>query len=125
MSKSCDGCVFFFLFVFVLGDGNPAYYYDCEDHSGYLDYLAEYEIGDYRGKYGIVEGKSQKSDKKPPVINEEKAEYVTEKRATPTSKGFFCANCKKRITEKVARFCFNNKGRFGGRAYCFDCQKEI
>lgn len=38
---------------------------------------------------------------------------------------FFCAKCKTSITEKVAKFCFNNKKKFGGKAYCFDCQNQI
>lgn len=38
---------------------------------------------------------------------------------------YFCARCKVGITQKVAYFCFQNKPRFGGKAYCFDCQKQI
>lgn len=40
-------------------------------------------------------------------------------------KGFYCSNCKKTITEKVAKFCWDNKQRFHGKAYCFDCQKAF
>lgn len=42
-----------------------------------------------------------------------------------SSSKFFCAKCKTSITEKVAKFCFNNKKKFGGKAYCFDCQNQI
>ncbi|MBG0778025.1 MAG: NERD domain-containing protein [Desulfovibrionaceae bacterium] len=38
---------------------------------------------------------------------------------------FFCARCKKGITPKAAAYCFNDKKRFGGRAYCFECQKAF
>ncbi|HXX81618.1 MAG TPA: nuclease-related domain-containing protein [Thermodesulfovibrionales bacterium] len=38
---------------------------------------------------------------------------------------FYCSKCKKTITEKAAKFCWDNKQRFGGKAYCFDCQKTI
>jgi hypothetical protein len=38
---------------------------------------------------------------------------------------FFCAKCKASISDKVAKFCFNNKNKFGGKAYCFDCQNQI
>jgi hypothetical protein len=38
---------------------------------------------------------------------------------------FFCAKCKTSISDKVAKFCFNNKSKFGGKAYCFDCQNQI
>ncbi len=40
-------------------------------------------------------------------------------------KGFYCSKCKKRITEKVAKFCWDNKQRVRGKAYCFDCQKAF
>ena len=36
---------------------------------------------------------------------------------------YYCYKCKKSISEKVASFCFHNKTRFKGKAYCFDCQK--
>lgn len=39
--------------------------------------------------------------------------------------GYFCAKCGKDISKKVAMFCFTNKDRFGGKAYCFECQKEV
>jgi hypothetical protein len=42
---------------------------------------------------------------------------------TEQSNRFYCIKCKKTIPEKVARFCWDNKKRFGGKAYCFDCQK--
>jgi hypothetical protein len=37
---------------------------------------------------------------------------------------FYCTKCKVDISEKVARFCWNNKIRFQGRVYCFNCQKS-
>lgn len=40
-------------------------------------------------------------------------------------KRFYCSKCKKTITEKVAKFCWDNKQRFHGKAYCFDCQKAF
>jgi hypothetical protein len=42
----------------------------------------------------------------------------------PSSK-YFCFKCGKPISQKVALFCFQNKGRFDGKAYCFDCQKAF
>lgn len=51
-----------------------------------------------------------------------------ENSTTPGDKkntNYFCAKCKKNISEKVAKFCWHNKERFNGRAYCFDCQKLI
>ena len=35
---------------------------------------------------------------------------------------YFCAACKTEIAAVVAKFCFNAKARFGGRAYCRACQ---
>ncbi|WP_017305043.1 nuclease-related domain-containing protein [Spirulina subsalsa] len=37
---------------------------------------------------------------------------------------YYCYNCKATISEKVATFCFNNKDRFGGKAYCYTCQRK-
>jgi hypothetical protein len=42
-----------------------------------------------------------------------------------SSKQFYCFKCKKTITEQVAQFCWDNKQRFHGKAYCFDCQKAF
>ncbi len=39
--------------------------------------------------------------------------------------GYYCFKCKNAISLRVARFCFDNKSRFGGRAYCLDCQKSF
>ena len=36
----------------------------------------------------------------------------------------FCADCQKTVTPKVAEFCWNNKTRFQGKVYCFNCQKN-
>ncbi|MDM8540743.1 nuclease-related domain-containing protein [Desulfococcaceae bacterium HSG9] len=35
----------------------------------------------------------------------------------------FCAKCKADVSEKVAKFCWDNKTKFKGRVYCFSCQK--
>ncbi|WP_022847437.1 MULTISPECIES: nuclease-related domain-containing protein [unclassified Desulfurobacterium] len=40
-------------------------------------------------------------------------------------KKYFCARCKKDISEKEATYCWNHKSLFGGKAYCYDCQKFI
>jgi len=38
---------------------------------------------------------------------------------------YFCARCKASIAAVVAKFCWNNKARFHGRAYCRVCQSEF
>jgi hypothetical protein len=40
------------------------------------------------------------------------------------TKGYFCAQCKSTISPNVAKFCFDWKQRFGGKAYCMSCQKS-
>ncbi|OAQ19799.1 NERD domain protein [Thermosulfurimonas dismutans] len=40
-------------------------------------------------------------------------------------KKYFCFKCGANISEKEAKFCWNNKKRFKGKAFCFKCQKEI
>ncbi len=36
-----------------------------------------------------------------------------------------CASCGIIVAYNVARFCWFNKPRFGGRVYCMDCQKAV
>lgn len=43
----------------------------------------------------------------------------------PGEKKYYCFKCRKAIPDNVARFCWNNKERFGGRAFCYECQKGI
>ncbi|MBI2999763.1 MAG: NERD domain-containing protein [Deltaproteobacteria bacterium] len=40
-------------------------------------------------------------------------------------KGFHCSKCKKMITERIVKFCWDNRRRFGGKAYCLECQKTV
>jgi len=40
-------------------------------------------------------------------------------------KKYYCFKCRQAIPDNVARFCWNNKERFGGKAFCYDCQKGI
>lgn len=72
---------------------------------------------DFKSKLGITERtETQKS-----LPEKRKAEDTSRQ----SEKAFYCSKCKKPITEKVASFCWQNKKRFGGKAYCYDCQKEI
>lgn len=38
---------------------------------------------------------------------------------------YFCANCKISIAAVVAKYCWNNKSRFRGKAYCRICQATM
>ncbi len=40
-------------------------------------------------------------------------------------KRYFCFKCGATISEREARFCWNNKKRFKGKAFCFKCQKDF
>ncbi len=42
-----------------------------------------------------------------------------------TGKGYFCAGCKAGISYKEAKFCWNNKSRFKGKAFCYKCQRQF
>jgi hypothetical protein len=67
---------------------------------------------DYTKRFGIEVSPYSKSEEKiGAVVN--------------SSNHFYCFKCKMTITQKVARFCWDNSQRFGGRAYCFDCQKQF
>jgi hypothetical protein len=37
---------------------------------------------------------------------------------------YFCSGCNKVISERVANYCLQNRGKFGGKAYCFKCQRK-
>jgi hypothetical protein len=57
-------------------------------------------------------------------LKETEAKPQHQESQTPSSK-YYCFKCGKPISQKVAMFCFQNKGRFGGKAYCYDCQKSF
>lgn len=71
---------------------------------------------DFRAKFGL------------PAIDDpgnretEKPSKSTANRPNGSSK-YYCAACKKTIPPNVAKYCWENKQRFGGRAYCITCQK--
>lgn len=46
-------------------------------------------------------------------------------RSSTSSSRYWCSGrgCGKGVSEAVAKFCWNNRPRFGGKVYCMDCQK--
>lgn len=72
---------------------------------------------DFRARFGLPP--------KTPAESGAAAEIKEEQSKVGSSAKFFCAKCKKGISEKVAKYCWQNKGKFGGKAYCFDCQRTI
>jgi hypothetical protein len=71
---------------------------------------------DFKAKFGISDKVSAKPEESPTQEH---------KKGAFSSSKLFCAKCKKPISEKVAKYCWQNKSKFQGRAYCFDCQKNI
>ena len=70
---------------------------------------------DYRKKFGIHPA----HDPIQTVIDRSNGEEEQE------AKKYYCFKCRKAIPDNVARFCWNNKERFGGKAFCYECQKGI
>jgi len=70
-------------------------------------------------------GKSLISFHKPLNINWKKKFGILEKNLETPDKKYFCAKCKKKISYAEAKFCWNNKSKFKGKAYCYQCQKTI
>ena len=38
---------------------------------------------------------------------------------------YFCFDCRVPIPKEVAKFCWDRKERFGGKAYCRSCQSKF
>jgi hypothetical protein len=74
---------------------------------------------DYYARFGINTAQQTQ-----PAAIESDVKHSSGPAQAPNSK-YFCFKCNRLISQKVALFCFQNKGRFGGKAYCFDCQKAF
>lgn len=44
--------------------------------------------------------------------------------SSPQSR-LICGTCNSTVTYAVAKFCWMNKARFGGKVYCMNCQKNV
>ena len=81
---------------------------------GRIDYVAKFDLaaallGKGAAQLGPPEGKIANTE--PVAPNKEEPQY-------------FCASCRSPIASVVAKFCWNNKARFGGKAYCRPCQSS-
>ncbi len=76
-----------------------------------LGYHQPFKI-DYSTKLGISAPQEPQSAKLDPAVDRVQSKY-------------YCYTCKNAISEKVGLFCFSNKKRFKGKAYCFECQKQL
>jgi len=60
----------------------------------------------------VVAETSGQVEKAPESANSKKSKLV-------------CSSCGTSVQYNVAKFCWFNKGRFGGKVFCFDCQKNV
>lgn len=82
---------------------------------GRVDYIKRFELG------------PALLSKEPvyPVHAEQKNAIASAALQRKTETEYFCANCKTSIASVVAKFCWNNKSRFCGKAYCRACQTKM
>jgi len=71
----------------------------------------------YKVKFGVPET-TKLRDPKPPIVSLNKTSEKNES-------AYYCIKCRKPISQKVAQYCWDRKTIFGGRAYCFECQKAV
>lgn len=50
---------------------------------------------------------------------------VAKEEGEKTKQKLICASCSAPVLYSVAKFCWFNKPRFGGKIYCMDCQKKV
>ena len=70
---------------------------------------------DWKARFGIVDPIEQPEVKTASIVQNH----------TKQEQHLFCASCKKSVTANVAKFCWQNKVKFHGKVYCFNCQKNI
>lgn len=75
----------------------------------------------YKEQLGITEEDLLPKGSRPKVAEPEK-QYRVQKGGRNS---FFCASCKTDIPKVVFDFCMKQKMRYGGRAYCRECQKNF
>jgi hypothetical protein len=66
----------------------------------------------YRAKFALDSGEGEGPNMKVSLPN-------------MTGSKYYCAQCRASIPPAVASFCWNNKPRFHGKAYCRECQKAM
>jgi hypothetical protein len=80
-----------------------------------VDYIRKFELGP------ALLSKEQFA----PVYAEQRIDIAPAVSKRKEEAEYFCANCKSSIAAVVAKFCWNNKIRFGGKAYCRVCQVKM
>jgi len=80
-----------------------------------VDYIKKFELGPALLSKEPVE----------PVCAEHKIGIASTVLKRKDENEYFCANCKSSIATVVAKYCWNNKPKFGGKAYCRPCQAKV
>ena len=60
-----------------------------------------------------------------PVMSESAKTRTTPTKSIREKKKLICTACGTSVEFVVARFCWRNEARFGGQAYCRDCQASV
>ncbi|MBS4097174.1 MAG: NERD domain-containing protein [Sulfuricella sp.] len=83
---------------------------------------------DWEGKFGISKAVAQKHSPTPvpkvAVTQASPSASTAVEEEKPKSK-LLCHACGEKVSYTVAKFCWFNKGRFGGDVFCMDCQKAV
>lgn len=80
-----------------------------------IDYVRKFDVaGDLLNKEPVAEVLHRQ-------VNSAEANTGTMKKTG----NYFCAACQSTIAEVVAKFCWNSRSRFGGKAYCRSCQSKF
>jgi hypothetical protein len=79
---------------------------------------------DYRKRWGITDAEihgNQSTEVSPASSAAAPPSAIQPAKQTE----YFCFRCRRPISAAEAHFCFNNKTRFGGKAYCREHQKNF
>jgi len=79
---------------------------------------------DWAAKFGIKEGYPAASANTATVVKVEEPAATVEVEGEKKSK-LICTTCGTGVSYAVAKFCWFNKPKFGGKVYCMDCQKTV
>lgn len=69
---------------------------------------------DYASKFGLS----------PDTVAAPESPGQNRRDESPGPAGYYCSNCPEGVDLAVARFCWGNKHRFGGKVYCRKCQVQ-
>jgi len=79
---------------------------------------------DYVKKFGL-EAALLSRETAEPVHVDRKISAVPAPEKNKVEAQYFCASCKVSIAAVVAKYCWNNKARFSGKAFCRVCQARM